>query len=62
MPGLVPGIHDLLLPIAAKTWMAGTSPAMTVENYFGSMLSRIWRSRGNTSFHAVFLTIANICM
>ena len=26
MPGLVPGIHVLL---AAKTWMAGTSPAMT---------------------------------
>ncbi|WP_299813711.1 hypothetical protein [Tardiphaga sp.] len=26
MPGLVPGIHDLLNP---KTWMAGTSPAMT---------------------------------
>ena len=27
MPGLDPGIHDLLS--AAKTWMAGTSPAMT---------------------------------
>jgi hypothetical protein len=27
MPGLVPGIHVLLL--AAKAWMAGTSPAMT---------------------------------
>jgi hypothetical protein len=27
MPGLVPGIHVFLL--AAKTWMAGTSPAMT---------------------------------
>jgi hypothetical protein len=26
MPGLVPGIHDLK---QAKTWMAGTSPAMT---------------------------------
>jgi hypothetical protein len=26
MPGLVPGIHDL-----DKTWMAGTSPAMTNE-------------------------------
>jgi hypothetical protein len=25
MPGLVPGIYVL----AAKTWMAGTSPAMT---------------------------------
>jgi hypothetical protein len=27
MPGLVPGIHAFL---AAKTWMAGTSPAMTM--------------------------------
>jgi hypothetical protein len=24
MPGLVPGIHVLLLKIARKTWMAGT--------------------------------------
>ena len=29
MPGLVPGIHDFL--DAAKTWMAGTSPAMTEQ-------------------------------
>src|SRR5688572_26922268 len=29
MPGLVPGIHVL---DAAKTWMAGTGPAMTKEN------------------------------
>jgi hypothetical protein len=28
MPGLVPGIHVLA---ANKTWMAGTSPAMTSE-------------------------------
>jgi hypothetical protein len=27
MPGLVPGIH--VLDAATKTWMAGTSPAMT---------------------------------
>jgi hypothetical protein len=26
MPGFMPGIHAFL---AAKTWMAGTSPAMT---------------------------------
>jgi hypothetical protein len=30
MPGLVPGIH-VLLSDEAKTWMAGTSPAMTTE-------------------------------
>jgi hypothetical protein len=29
MPGLVPGIHVFILFIAIKTWMAGTSPAMT---------------------------------
>jgi hypothetical protein len=28
MPGLVPGIHVFFLD-EAKTWMAGTSPAMT---------------------------------
>jgi len=27
MPGLVPGIH--VFAAARKTWMAGTSPAMT---------------------------------
>ncbi len=30
MPGLVPGIHAFY---AAKTWMVGTSPAMTALNY-----------------------------
>jgi len=29
MPGLVPGIHVSLF--GGKTWMAGTSPAMTTE-------------------------------
>jgi hypothetical protein len=29
MPGLIPGIHDFPSITAAKTWMAGTSPAMT---------------------------------
>jgi len=30
MPGPVPGIHVFLL---GKTWMAGTSPAMTVSGH-----------------------------
>ena len=30
MPGLVPGIHVFLF--AVKTWMAGTSPAMTIKH------------------------------
>jgi hypothetical protein len=31
MPGIVPGIHDLATVADGKTWMAGTSPAMTVK-------------------------------
>src|SRR5258708_28871024 len=31
MPGLVPGIHVLLWS-SKKTWMAGTSPAMTASS------------------------------
>jgi hypothetical protein len=31
MPGLVPGIH-VFTSSTAKTWMAGTSPAMTAKN------------------------------
>jgi zinc D-Ala-D-Ala dipeptidase len=32
MPGFMPGIHVfLLLTVSNKTWMAGTSPAMTIE-------------------------------
>jgi hypothetical protein len=41
----VPGIHDLRLSAASKTWIAGTSPAMTVERpqiaeagYVGSII------------------------
>jgi len=33
MPGLVPGIHVFLH--LSKTWMAGTSPAMTKDRPFG---------------------------
>jgi len=29
MPGLVPGIHVFAIQSDHKTWMAGTSPAMT---------------------------------
>jgi len=32
MPGLVPGIHVFRLYLRTKTWMAGTSPAMTNVN------------------------------
>jgi hypothetical protein len=34
MAGLDPGIHVLLsMRVVRKTWMAGTSPAMTNSNY-----------------------------
>jgi hypothetical protein len=36
MPGLVPGIHVFLSPVGGKTWMAGTSPAMTIETVFAA--------------------------
>jgi hypothetical protein len=32
MPGLVRGTH-VFLSLDAKTWMAGTGPAMTTERY-----------------------------
>jgi hypothetical protein len=31
MPGLDPGIHAFLQTTTMKTWMAGSSPAMTIE-------------------------------
>jgi hypothetical protein len=31
MPGLVPGIHVFRCTPESKSWMAGTSPAMTTE-------------------------------
>ena len=31
MPGLDPGIHDLTADEQQRQWMAGTSPAMTLE-------------------------------
>jgi hypothetical protein len=36
MPGLVPGIHVLLTHEEQKTWMAGTSPAMTEGRFVKS--------------------------
>jgi hypothetical protein len=31
MPGFMPGIHVFRFSFFSKTWMAGTSPAMTVK-------------------------------
>jgi hypothetical protein len=43
MPGLVPGIHDLSQEPKQKTWMAGTSPAMTMSGIIVHDLSIIRR-------------------
>jgi predicted O-linked N-acetylglucosamine transferase (SPINDLY family) len=53
MPGLVPGIHAFRA--RAKTWMAGTSPAMTMVNPIGK---RSKRSRLDDYSHAVSLIAA----
>jgi cysteine synthase A len=47
MPGLVPGIHAFLSD--AKTWMAGTSPAMTMKN----------RERQMAKFDSILGTVGN---
>jgi hypothetical protein len=39
MPGLVPGIHVLSIG-TRKTWMAGTSPAMTEKAAVGGDLEQ----------------------
>jgi len=36
MLALVAGIHVLLAGLAKKAWMAGTSPAMTPNRWFGT--------------------------
>jgi hypothetical protein len=38
MPGLVPGIHVFIAILEMKTWMAGTSPAMTKTAALGRPL------------------------
>jgi hypothetical protein len=38
MPALVAGIHVLTTQQRVKTWMAGTSPAMTIERLLNSSL------------------------
>jgi hypothetical protein len=46
MPGLGPGIHEFVSR-EPKTWMAGTSPAMTTEReYLGVVAS--WRFKAHT--------------
>src|SRR4051794_3112462 len=40
MPGLVPGIHVLAVSKKAKTWMAGTNPAMTAMLFSYRALQR----------------------
>jgi TRAP-type C4-dicarboxylate transport system permease small subunit len=66
MPGLVAGIHVLWIPHHRKTWMAGTSPAMTglreappvqsdVFTRVGKVIGRIAELCTNLMFVVVFL-------
>jgi hypothetical protein len=48
MPGLDPGIHVLAARTARKTWMAGSSPAMTKK------ARHIWTVRKNLKMLAAF--------
>jgi len=45
MPGLVPGIQGFIRRAATKAWMAGTSPAMT-ENDFIRPYQELEKARG----------------
>jgi hypothetical protein len=40
MPGLVPGIHVLVASLQEKTWMAGTSPAMTKKRTISTVVGK----------------------
>src|SRR5438270_13234360 len=41
----LPGIHVLSVAHPGRTWMAGTSPAMTTQGWFGEIRGRSSRSR-----------------
>jgi 4-oxalocrotonate tautomerase len=47
MPGLVPGIHGLIMRACRKTWMAGMSPAMTKK-----------RKKGETNMPEITISMA----
>src|SRR5690348_3194627 len=51
MPGLVPGIHDFLN--GSKTWMAGTSPAMTRRISGGQPCASEERERESSLRHGL---------
>src|SRR6266581_2491223 len=52
MPGLVPGIHVFLaLGTAVKTWMAGTSPAMTGREPNGSGVAAVFAKQVELLLH-----------
>ena len=50
MPGHVPGIHVFTPLIEAKTWMAGSSPAMTTN-------SRLCEERSDEAIQPFFATL-----
>src|SRR5579885_3325520 len=46
MPGLVPGIHVFLRKEGSKSWMAGTSPAMTSHCWIEKMRNKNHSDQG----------------
>jgi hypothetical protein len=50
MPGLVPGIHVFDEHRRKKTWMAGTSPAMTRVFFVNAMFTTFMRVRFTNVF------------
>jgi hypothetical protein len=63
MPGLVPGIHVFGERRRNKTWMAGTSPAMTSEKIIvNAMFTTFVRVRFTNVFDATVRMQANPCV
>src|SRR5262245_19242820 len=52
MPGFMPGIHVLRAPQRGKTWMAGTSPAMTMRGGNAHAKARAAQCRPLLSAHS----------
>jgi hypothetical protein len=50
MLGPVPGIHVFTELTQEKSWMAGTSPAMTEKNFVNAMFTTFMRVRFTNVF------------
>jgi hypothetical protein len=62
MPGLVPGIHVFDEHRRKKTWMAGTSPAMTRSFFVNAMFTTFMRVRFTNVFDVTAPSLARACV